>query len=136
MRGLRSRLEPVTLARFVAAHWTEAGAYAAAVFACVTFASRAVDRHRSFESNAYDFGFFDQIVWNTSHGRWFASSFTPYNFLGQHFQPVLLIFALAYRLGAGIESLLSHKRSLSRPQRYRCSTPYEEQRRAASQGWR
>ena len=106
MRGLRSRLEPVTLARFVAAHWTEAGAYAAAVFACVTFASRAVDRHRSFESNAYDFGFFDQIVWNTSHGRWFASSFTPYNFLGQHFQPVLLIFALAYRLGAGIESLL------------------------------
>lgn len=59
-----------------------------------------------FESNAYDFGFFDQIIWNTSHGRWFETSFTPHNFLGQHFQLVLLIFALAYRLGAGIELLL------------------------------
>ena len=30
----------------------------------------------------------------------------PYNFLGQHFEPVLAVFAGLYRLGAGVESLL------------------------------
>lgn len=106
MRGLWRRLEPVALARIAAARWTEAASYVAAAVACLLFAGNALDRHRSFESNAYDFGFFDQIIWNSSHGRWFQSSFTPYNFLGQHVQPVLLLFALAYRLGAGAELLL------------------------------
>ena len=106
MRGLWRRLEPVALARIAAARWTEAAAYVAAAVACLLFAGNALDRHRAFESNAYDFGFFDQIIWNTSHGRWFQTAFTPYNFLGQHFQPVLLLFALAYRRGAGAELLL------------------------------
>ncbi len=70
------------------------------------FAAFALQRHRSFESRAYDFAFFDQIIWNTAHGRWFDTTFLSYNFLGQHFQPVLLVFALAYRLGAGPETLL------------------------------
>ena len=100
------RLEPVTVARLAVTRSTEIAAYTAAVSACLLFSKYALERHRHFESNAYDFGFFDQIIWNTSHGRWFETSFTPYNFLGQHFQPILLIFALAYRLGAGIESLL------------------------------
>lgn len=106
MRGLWRGLEPVALARFVATRWAEVATYVAAVSACLAFSKYALDRHRQFESNAYDFGFFDQIIWNTSHGRWFETSFTPYNFLGQHFQPVLLIFAFAYRLGAGSELLL------------------------------
>jgi uncharacterized membrane protein len=67
---------------------------------------RALHRHGVFESNAYDLGFFDQIIWNTAHGRWFDTSFTTYNFLGQHFEPVLIAFALAYRLGACVELLL------------------------------
>ncbi len=106
MRGLWRWLEPLALVRVVAAQWTEIAVYAASFIACLVFARFALDRHGSFESNAYDFGFFDQIIWNTSQGRWFETSFTPYNFLGQHFQPVLLLFALAYRLGAGIEILL------------------------------
>lgn len=106
MRGLWRRLEPVALVRFAVARWAEASAYAAAAVASGVFAGRALDRHRAFESTAYDLGFFDQIIWNTSHGRWFHSSFTSYNFLGQHFQPVLLVFALSYRVGAGIELLL------------------------------
>lgn len=106
MRGLRRWLEPVALTRLVATRWTEVAAYTATIVSCLAFANFALDRHRVFESNAYDFGFFDQIIWNTSHGRWFETSFTPHNFLGQHFQPVLLMFALAYRLGASIELLL------------------------------
>lgn len=71
------------------------------------FAGFALRRHAHYESTAYDLGFFDQIVWNTSRGRWFETSFVDYNFLGQHFEPVLLAFAGLYRLGAGPESLLA-----------------------------
>ena len=60
VRGLRRWLEPVALARLAATRWTEVAAYAAAIVACVLFANFALDRHRVFESNAYDFGFFDQ----------------------------------------------------------------------------
>src|SRR5204862_3681600 len=41
-----------------------------------------------------------------SQGRLFETSFVKYNFLGQHFDPVLLVFAGVYRFGAGVESLL------------------------------
>lgn len=104
LHGLRGRLEP--LGRVGTARWCEAVTWLASLTAVWTFAGFALRRHRSFESTAYDFGFFDQIVWNTSHGRWFETSFVDYNFLGQHVEPVLLIFAGFYRLGAGPESLL------------------------------
>ena len=64
-------------------------------------------RWNDFETNAFDLGFFDQIVWNTAHGRWFETTFVPYNFAGQHFEPVLLLFSGAYRLGAGPTFLLA-----------------------------
>ena len=34
-------------------------------------------------------------------GGWFETSFVPYNFAGQHFEPILLVFVPAYWLGAG-----------------------------------
>ena len=112
MRGLRRGLEPLALARLLAARWTEAAAYAASFAAVLLFARFSIERHRSFESNAFDFGFFDQIIWNTAHGRFFQTTFVPYNFLGQHFEPVLLLFALAYRFGAGPETLLAVQSTL------------------------
>lgn len=60
----------------------------------------ALVRWRDFEVAAFDFAFFDQVVWNTSEGRIFETTLGPYNYAGQHFQPVLLPFAAAYRLGA------------------------------------
>jgi uncharacterized membrane protein len=62
--------------------------------------------HRGYNSNAFDLGFFDQIIWNTSQGRWFQTSFVDYNFLGQHMEPVLLIYAGLYRLWPAVELLL------------------------------
>jgi len=72
-----------------------------AACAALWFVSEAVSRHHNFQTNAYDLAFFDQIIWNTAHGRWFQTSFVEYNFAGQHFEPVLLFFALPYRFGAG-----------------------------------
>jgi hypothetical protein len=66
-----------------------------------------IAHHRAFNSNAYDFGFFDQIVWNTAHGRWFQTSFVPYNFAGQHMEPVLLLFAAWYRVQPNPEVMLA-----------------------------
>jgi len=70
------------------------------------FAGFAIARHRTYNSMAMDFAFFDQIVWNTSEGRWFETSFVPYNFNGQHVEPILLLFAALYRLTPAPEWLL------------------------------
>jgi len=72
----------------------------------VGFAVAGVLHHRAFHSAANDLAFFDQIIWNSAHGRLFATSFVPYNFLGQHVEPVLLLYALLYRLWAAPELLL------------------------------
>jgi uncharacterized membrane protein len=105
LQELRRRLVPLALAA-LRDRWKEAATYAAALSGAAVFAQLALLQHRRFESTAYDFGFFDQIIWNTAHGRFFETSFVPYNFLGLHFEPVLLVFAALYRLGAGVESLL------------------------------
>lgn len=76
------------------------------LFAAWFIASATLTRHADYQSNAFDLGYFDQLIWNTSQGRFFESAFIPFNFLGQHFEPALLVFALIYRLGAGVEALL------------------------------
>lgn len=72
----------------------------------VVISAGAIQRHRSYNSVAMDFAFFDQIVWNTSQGRWFETSFVPYNFMGQHVEPILLLFAGLYRITPAPEWLL------------------------------
>ncbi len=57
-------------------------------------------RLATFHSSAYDLAFFDQVVWNASQGHDLHSSFLSYPFLGQHFEPVLCLFAPLYRLHA------------------------------------
>ncbi len=106
LRELRRRLVPLALARVIAKRATEIATYSASLVAAVVFARLALLRHEHFQSEAYDLGFFDQVVWNTAHGHFFQTSFESYNFLGVHFQPVLLLFAGLYRLGAGVDSLL------------------------------
>ncbi|MBI2761092.1 MAG: DUF2079 domain-containing protein, partial [Chloroflexi bacterium] len=76
------------------------------VLAWGVFSWALVAQHRSYRSHAYDLGFFDQIIWNTSRGRWFETSFLSWNFLGQHVEPVLLLFAAVYRVWPNVELLL------------------------------
>lgn len=76
------------------------------VGAAITFAVAGALHHRAFHSAAEDLAFYDQILWNTAHGRPFVTSFISYNYLGQHMQPVLLLFALLYRVWAAPELLL------------------------------
>lgn len=78
----------------------------ASVLTCAVFIAFAILQHRTYHSAAMDFAFFDQIVWNTSQGRWFETSFTPYNFMGQHVEPILLLFAGLYWITPAPEWML------------------------------
>ena len=65
-------------------------------------------------SASYDQGIFTQVLWNSGHGRWFASSLSSqlssavlhggaapdpaYQRLGQHYTPLLLLWAPLVRL--------------------------------------
>lgn len=93
------RLGPVSWSRAETA-WFVSATVAAGV-AVAAFVRTATLRWQSFETNAFDLAFFDQIVFNTSRGRWFETSFVSYNFAGQHLEPVLLLYLPAYWLGTG-----------------------------------
>lgn len=49
---------------------------------------------------AYDTAFFQQVVWNLGHGGDFSSGFFMPNFLGLHFEPLLVLPALLERIWA------------------------------------
>ncbi len=70
------------------------------------YAAAGLLLHLSFHSYGWDLGIFDQVLWNTAHGRPFAYSFREMSYLGDHFQPVLLLLVPLVWLGAGPAPLL------------------------------
>lgn len=56
-------------------------------------------RHSNFQTQAWDMGIFDQLFWNTVHGRFMQSSIEeiPRHF-GIHFSPFLLLLLPGYAL--------------------------------------
>lgn len=55
--------------------------------------------HAAFDTSVYDLGIYDQVIWNTAHGRIMAYSAEPWysdNFLGTHLQPILILLAPIY----------------------------------------
>lgn len=79
---------------------------AATAVAAAAYALLELRVHRGLHTTAFDLAFFDQILWNTAHGRLFQTTYVPHNFLGQHFELLLLPLAGLYRLGAGPETLV------------------------------
>jgi uncharacterized membrane protein len=62
------------------------------------FGTMAILRHNAFHSSGYDLGIFDQVIWNSAHGRLFENSImadSP-SFLGHHFSPLLLVLVPLY----------------------------------------
>lgn len=62
------------------------------------YAGHGLLRYLTFHAPAYDLGFFDQLTSNLSAGRGWSSSFIGYDFRGQHWEPILLVWAQLYRL--------------------------------------
>ncbi|MEO6397470.1 MAG: DUF2079 domain-containing protein [Tepidiformaceae bacterium] len=86
--------------------WAAAVVALVSCLSAVAFVANALNRWDNYRTNAFDLAFFDQIIWNTSRGDWFQTTFVSYNFAGQHLEPVLLLFLPAYWLRAGPPLLL------------------------------
>ncbi|MCS7002126.1 MAG: DUF2079 domain-containing protein, partial [Dehalococcoidia bacterium] len=75
------------------------------------FGALSILRHEALNSNAYDLAIFDQAIWNTSRGRWFAVSIkledlTNPILLGDHFSPALALLAPVYWVWSDVRALL------------------------------
>jgi uncharacterized membrane protein len=84
---------------------------AAATGAAVLFGALALIRHWSFHSTASDLAVFDQVLWNTIHGRFMESTLSlarcdPHSFFGDHFSPALLAILPVYALFPRPETLI------------------------------
>lgn len=64
-------------------------------------------RHWHFRSSAYDLGIFDQAVWHLSRFEQPASSIRGVsNIFGDHFHPILAVFAALYQVAPAPETLI------------------------------
>jgi uncharacterized membrane protein len=84
---------------------------AVATLAAIVFGALALIRHWSFHSTASDLAVFDQVLWNTIHGRFMESTLSlarcdPHSFFGDHFSPALLAILPAYVLFPRAETLI------------------------------
>src|SRR2546428_6248252 len=95
--GVRVRVGWLTPSRLVGA---------ATVVAAIYFSVCGLLIHASFHSYGWDLGLFDQVLWNTSHGRDFQYSFRDISYLGDHYQPVLWLLSPLPRLHLGPAPLL------------------------------
>jgi uncharacterized membrane protein len=77
-----------------------------ALIGVLVFSGFAITRHERLNSSTYDLGIKDQVIWNTSQGRWFASSVEVTHYLGDHVQLIFLPLALLYRLWPDVRLLL------------------------------
>ncbi|HZU76485.1 MAG TPA: DUF2079 domain-containing protein, partial [Dehalococcoidia bacterium] len=94
------------LARAVHVDVALLGVGSAALACAVYYASAGLRVQHTLHTTAFDLAFFDQIIWNTARGHPLETTYLPYSFFGQHWQPLLLLFVLPYRLGAGPDLLI------------------------------
>jgi uncharacterized membrane protein len=76
-----------------------------------TYATLSILRHQTFHSFGPDLGIFDQIFWNTVHGRWFESTMSlaqprPHSYFGDHFSPVYVLLLPFYAVFPHPQTLL------------------------------
>ena len=81
------------------------------VFFAVFFSNLSIKRYKTLNSYYYDLGIMNQVVYNTSQGRFLEMTNPTYNKnmsrLAIHFDPILAIFAPFYKIYEGPEVLLT-----------------------------
>jgi uncharacterized membrane protein len=86
-------------------------AFALVLLYAALFGSLALIRHWAFHSTALDLGVFDQVLWNTVHGRFMESTLSlercdPHSFFLDHFSPALLLIVPFYVVVPRPETLI------------------------------
>ncbi|GEM_PF-1394429 len=55
-------------------------------------------KYQNFGYNSLDLGIYNQVYYKTSHGDWFGFSIHPHSYLGDHFEPLILLLSTLYRV--------------------------------------
>ena len=64
--------------------------------------------HAGLETALWDFGFYDQIIWNTSHGNFLITSVRGgLHVFAEHFKPIFVLLAPVYWVGNSTVLLLT-----------------------------
>jgi uncharacterized membrane protein len=86
---------------------TSTSSKALALVFAAAYAAYGLVRHWHFGSSAYDLGIFDQVVWHLSRFEAPASTVHGYaNMFGDHFSPMLALWAPLYWIRAAPEMLI------------------------------
>ncbi len=76
------------------------------VFVSTQFFQQMAMRH-AIETHLWDFGFFDQVLWNTARGDFLITSVRGgLHVFVEHFKPILVLVALFYRIFDSTPALL------------------------------
>jgi uncharacterized membrane protein len=89
-----------TVVRRRSARWVDGLAFLCVIAYAMLTATLSIRQHDSFHTHAFDMGYIDNVVWNTSQGRLFVNDFAdkPRNYLGDHFSPALVLLSPLYWL--------------------------------------
>ena len=68
--------------------------------------SYTIQHHHQLGTSAYDLGIMENVFWNTTHGRFFASSIEGGSHLGVHTSFIYILFLPLYGLAPRPETLL------------------------------
>jgi uncharacterized membrane protein len=106
--GFRPSFLQLSLSSWRFSQFPDLLAWAFVLVYILTFTWLAMLRHDSFDSSGFDLGIYDQVVWNTLHGRPFFYTTTgqPLLHLSNHASPILLLVAPFYLIHSGPETLL------------------------------
>lgn len=75
------------------------------VSACL-YAFIAVTTHNHYLTFGWDTGFFDQLIWQSSHFMFAFSSLNKVNILANHFSPILFLYAPLYWIWSDPRAIL------------------------------
>lgn len=67
-------------------------------FYAVALNMATLAQYFGFNYYILDYGLENQVLFNTSNGNWFESSYEVTNYLGDHFSPIILFFIGFYKL--------------------------------------
>lgn len=86
-------------------HWVALSLFFAYI---LVFSHLSLSEHDALRTAALDLGYYSQVIWNTSQGRFFENSLMvkPSNYLGDHFSPFLVILAPLYWIWPDARALL------------------------------
>lgn len=88
-----SNKETKTRADQVKQFWNRWGIYLFAILFIVLGSILWLNKHNAFQTRTYDFARFAQAIWNVWHGEPLFTSISKNNILGNHFSPILALYA-------------------------------------------